>query len=133
MSFQVFLAFFDVSERFFRPSFFKKRDRPIFLGRRPAILRTTPPHRLVGAWYPDFRHNRGRELWSRCLTHYEAAMISCHLDTHGDKLVGQYFSAVLRARNVSAFSIQICWRAAARMRGRSVIKMKRKGGKIRKC
>ena len=33
-------------------------------------------------------------------------------DVHGDKLPGQYFSAVLRDRDVSAFSIPISWRAA---------------------
>ena len=113
MSFQVFLAFFDVSERFFRPSFFKKRDRPSFLGRRPAILRTTPPQMLVGAWYADFRSRTDRQFWSGCLTPHQAARTSCHLETHGDKLAAQYFSAVLRVKNVSAFSIQLCWRAAA--------------------
>ena len=38
---------------------------------------------------------------------------TCHL-VLGDKLVGQYFSAVLREWYVSASSIQLCWRAAAR-------------------
>ena len=42
------------------------------------------------------------------------------------KLAGQYFSAALRMRNVSAFSIQLCWRAAARARGRLSLTGKKK-------
>ena len=37
------------------------------------------------------------------LTHF-----LCDLDTHVDNHEGQYFSAVLQVRDVSAFSIQIC-------------------------
>ena len=40
--------------------------------------------------------------------------IPCHLDTHSANLAGPYFSAGLRVRNVSAFCIQFCGRAAAR-------------------
>ena len=40
--------------------------------------------------------------------------ISCHLDTPVDRLAGLHFSTLLRVSHVSAFSIQICWRAFAR-------------------
>ena len=53
---------------------------------------------------------------------YQATRISCHLDTHGDKLAGRYLTAVLRVRNVPAFSIQLCWRAAARAGSPVVLK-----------
>ena len=38
-------------------------------------------------------------------------MNSCYFDTHVEKLAGQYYSAVLLVRNVSACSIQLCLRA----------------------
>ena len=41
-------------------------------------------------------------------------MNSCHLVLHGDTLAGQYFSAVLLVRNVSAISNQLYWRPAHR-------------------
>ena len=56
------------------------------------------------------------------MTTHQAPRISCHLGIHGDKFAGQYYSAGLRVRNVSAFSIQLCWRAAARARGPPLLK-----------
>ena len=49
------------------------------------------------------------------ITH-QASFNSCNLVLHGDMLAGQYFSAVLRVRNVSAFFFfrSDAWRAAPR-------------------
>ena len=47
----------------------------------------------------------------RMCVHFFKGWISSYLDTHVDKLAGQHFSAMLRVRNVSAFYIQLCWRA----------------------
>ena len=49
-----------------------------------------------------------------CASTLQAARTTFPLDTHGDNLAIPYFSAVLRVRNVSAISIQLCWRATAR-------------------
>ena len=51
-------------------------------------------------------------FWGGFLSTHQVSMNSCHLFLHGDTLAGQYFSAVLRVRNVSAFSIQLHWRTA---------------------
>ena len=48
-----------------------------------------------------------------CPTH-PAPVNSCNLFLHSDTLVGQYFSAMLCLWNVSAFSIQLSWRASPR-------------------
>ena len=59
---------------------------------------------------------------SDCLIPLQATWISNHLDRPDDRTARQYFSAVLlRLRNVSAFSIQVCWKAAARAGGRSLL------------
>ena len=59
------------------------------------------------------------------MTTHQPTRISCHLVILSDKLAGQHVSALVRERNVSAFSIQLCRRAAARVRGRSLL-IKRK-------
>lgn len=51
---------------------------------------------------PCFQHS-GSQLWSECSTTHQATMFSRHLVSHGDRLTGQYFHAVLRERHVSAF------------------------------
>ena len=40
--------------------------------------------------------------------------LTFHPDTHAGMLAGFYFSAEIRMMNVSEFSTQLCWRAAAR-------------------
>ena len=52
-------------------------------------------------------HNSSREAPQGC-ANVSGGTISCHIDTFVDRLAGLYFSAVLRARNVAAFSIQLC-------------------------
>ena len=42
-------------------------------------------------------------FFSGVLTTHQASLNSCNLVLHGNRLAGQYFSAVLRVRNVSAF------------------------------
>ena len=61
-----------------------------------------------------FRLNSRSQFWSGSLITHQATRISWHLVIHGDQLAGQYFFAVLRERNVSAFCNQFYWRAAAR-------------------
>ena len=74
---------------------------------------------LVSCSFPEVLGPPGTHLASNARTSIFYGMKkqspnSRHLVLHGDTLSGQYFCAVLRVRNVSAFSIQLYWRASPR-------------------
>ena len=70
-------------------------------------------------------------FFSGVLTTHQASLNLCNFVLHGDMLAGQYFSAVLRVRNVSAFFSLRCFEGGA-ARGVVRCSKRRKEGKISK-
>lgn len=67
-------------------------------------------------WYADFPSQFRQAIFVLATSPENVDFVSSpdsQDDSHDDKLAGHYFSAVfLHVRNVSAFSIQLCWRPA---------------------